>query len=313
MGRLSTDNRLIAERDLLAGVADTSEARILVVDDDDSVRVILRNLLIKLGFTCETARDGMEALDRLKADAYDIVLADIRMPVMDGMTMLEKIKSIHPDTDVIMMTGYGFAYTFMDVLEKGATDFITKPVNHLELKARINRILRERQLKAALYELAITDNLTSLFNRRHLYQVLRQEIQRARRQKHGLSFLILDVDGFKECNDTFGHLQGDQILVSLGQILLSNIRQNVDSAYRLGGDEFAIILVETGQLQAGLIADRIRLSFKAKVHNKCTLSIGVAQLSPADDVDEFIRRSDESMYRAKESGGDQVAFFQAGL
>jgi DNA-binding response OmpR family regulator len=147
MGRLSTDNRLIAERDLLAGVADTSEARILVVDDDDSVRVILRNLLIKLGFTCETARDGMEALDRLKADAYDIVLADIRMPVMDGMTMLEKIKSIHPDTDVIMMTGYGFAYTFMDVLEKGATDFITKPVNHLELKARINRILRERQLK----------------------------------------------------------------------------------------------------------------------------------------------------------------------
>ena len=288
-------------------------AKILVVDEEDSKRAVVRDLLVKLGFHCETVESGMETLERLKSESYDIVLADIRMPVRDGMTMLQRIKSTRPDIDVIMMTGYGMQYTYMDVIKNGATDFLTKPINHLELEARINRILRERQLKADLFELARTDSLTGLFNRRFFYQKLREEIRRAQRQKHDLSCVILDVDCFKECNDTFGHLRGDKILVSLGSILLSNIRHNVDSAYRLGGDEFGIILVETDQHQTNRIADRIRRSFKAEVKGMCTLSIGVAQLSSLEDVEELIRRADESMYRAKESGGDQVAIFSTGF
>jgi diguanylate cyclase (GGDEF)-like protein len=312
---ISTDNGFILHANALAGLKETitMEVKILVVDDEDSARVIVRDLLVKLGFGCETAKGGIEALDRLKSEAYDIVLADIRMSVMDGMTLLQRIKSTNPNTDVIMMTGYGMEYTYTDVIKKGATDFLTKPINHLELEARINRIERERRLKADLFEIARTDSLTGLFNRRYLYQILRQEIRRAKRQKHDLSFLILDVDRFKECNDAFGHVQGDKVLVSLGNILLSNIRHNVDSAYRLGGDEFAIILVETDQHQASRIADRIRRTFKAEVRDRCTLSIGVAQLSFVEDVETLIRRADDSMYRAKESGGDQVATPATGL
>jgi diguanylate cyclase (GGDEF)-like protein len=283
--------------------------KILVVDDEEHVRQSFRKLLKDLEYECKTARDGVEALRQIKKQSFDIVITDIRMPKMDGMSLLKEIKGQHQDIDVIVITGYDMEYSYVDVIEAGATDFIAKPFHRDELQAKVKRILYERELKAELLYLSIHDSLTELFNRHYLYQKLQEEVDRAKRQKRQLSLIILDVDYFKDYNDTKGHLEGDKVLATLGQILVTSIRQNVDSAFRYGGDEFAVLLIETELGQACRISDRIRKTFEARKIDKCTLSVGVAQLDPNSNSEELIRRADEAMYRAKRAGGNRVEEF----
>jgi len=142
------------------------------------------------------------------------------------------------------MTGFDKDYTYMDVINAGANDFITKPIKIDEIEAKINRILIEKKIRDELATLSITDNLTGLFNQRHFHNKLKEEVNRANRQNHPLSLIILDLDKFKDYNDKYGHLEGDAILAKAGKIIRSNIRESVDTAFRYGGDEFAIILVE---------------------------------------------------------------------
>jgi two-component system cell cycle response regulator len=282
------------------------QTKILVVDDDPSIVDILCKMITNMGFTCRTARDGEEALELLRNEPFDIILTDIRMPHMDGMQLLKEVKLAFKDIDVMMMTVFQEDYSYTDVIKAGATDFITKPFRQDELEAKIIRILNERLLKTQLLYLSIRDGLTGLFNRRYFYQKLLEEVERAKRQRQNLSLIILDIDGFKDFNDTHGHLEGDHILATLGHILTSSIRQNVDSAYRYGGDEFAVLLVETDLPQANRIAERIRTSFESKGPGGCTLSLGVAQLNPKEFTEDLIERADKTMYRAKKAGGNRV-------
>ncbi len=283
--------------------------KILVVDDEPHIRETLEKSLTMMGYTCRTAKDGEEALECLASEFFDIVIADIRMPRMDGMALLRAMRQEHRDVDVIMMTGFGQEHTYMEVIEAGATDFIAKPFRHEELQAKVKRVSRERTLRAELLYLSLHDSLTGLFNRRFLYQKLQEEVERAKRQKRDLSMIILDVDHFKEYNDLKGHLDGDQLLAGLSQILTSSIRQNVDTVYRYGGDEFAILLIETDISQARSIAERIRRAFEARHIDRCTLSLGVAQLQPKGSPEDLIRMADEAMYRAKRAGGNRVEEF----
>ncbi len=280
--------------------------KILVVDDEPHIRETLEKGLTMMGYTCRTAKDGEEALKHLSSEFFDIVIADIRMPRMDGMALLRTMRQEHRDVDVIMMTGFGQEHTYMEVIEAGATDFIAKPFRHEELQAKVKRVSRERTLRAELLYLSLHDSLTGLFNRRFLYQKLQEEVERAKRQRRDLAMIILDVDHFKEYNDLRGHLDGDQLLASLSQILCSCIRQNVDTVYRYGGDEFAILLIEADISQARSIAERIRRAFEAKQIDRCTLSLGVAQLQPKGNPEDLIRMADEAMYRAKRAGGNRV-------
>lgn len=283
--------------------------KILVVDDEIHIRETLEKSLTMMGYTCRTAEDGEEALERLASEFFDIVIADIRMPRMDGMALLRAMRQEHRDVDVIMMTGFGQEHTYMEVIEAGATDFIAKPFRHEELQAKVKRVSRERTLRAELLYLSLHDSLTGLFNRRFLYQKLQEEVERAKRQKRDLAMIILDVDHFKEYNDLRGHLDGDQLLAGLSQTLTSFIRQNVDTVYRYGGDEFAILLIEADISQARSIAERIRRAFEAKHIDRCTLSLGVAQLQPKGNPEDLIRMADEAMYRAKRAGGNRVEEF----
>lgn len=282
------------------------QTKILVVDDDATMRDILSQMMATFGFTCRSAQDGKEAMRYLQKEPFDIVVTDIRMPRMDGMQLLEKIKQAFGDLDVLMMTAFDEEYSYTDVIKAGATDFIAKPFRRDELEAKIIRILNERLLRTQLLYLSIRDSLTGLFNRRYFHEKLQEEVERAKRQRQNLSLMILDIDGFKDFNDTHGHLEGDQILATLGHILTSSIRQNVDSAYRYGGDEFAVLLVETDVAQALLIAERIRNSFRKKKMGQCALSIGIAQLRRKEATEELIHRADEAMYEAKRAGGNRV-------
>jgi diguanylate cyclase (GGDEF)-like protein len=281
-------------------------AQLLVVDDDDALLATICGLLTELGHTCVAAATADAALALLEQDQVDVMLADIRMPDTDGFGLLRQAKARWPELDVIMMTAYDMEHSYIDVIEAGASDFLAKPFRPDELQAKIQRILRERWLRAELTARSLHDSVSGLLNRRSLHQRLDEEVARSRRQHHRLSLIVLDVDRFKEYNDRFGHLEGDAVLAGLGRILSTSIRKNVDSAYRFGGDEFAVLLVESDLSQARLAAERIRRTFAEWSPGKCTVSVGLATLDGNESADSLLGRADQAMFVAKRAGGDRV-------
>ncbi len=288
------------------GESATSMKKILVVDDEKIVVNNLKKIIESFGYACKKANSGLDASKKIDKEPFDVIIADIVMPNMGGMELLHKIKEDHPDIDVLMMTGYGNEYTFTEVIKEGATDFISKPFQNDEIEAKLHRIMRERKLKEELLYLSIRDSLTGLFNRRHFFHTLKHEKERAKRQNRALSLILIDIDNFKQYNDTFGHLEGDKALDKLARILKSSLRQSVDSAYRYGGDEFASLLIETTIQQAIQIAERIRISYEGEKLGSTTLSLGITEYKPHFDIETFLKETDGVLYKAKRSGGNQV-------
>jgi len=185
----------------------------------------------------------------------------------------------------------------MDVINAGATDFIVKPFKIDEIEAKISRILIERNIREKLAKLSITDNLTGLYNQRHFYNKLREEIERANRQKHDLSLILLDLDNFKLYNDKYGHLAGDAVLSKCGKIIQSNIRDNVDTAFRYGGDEFAVILVEADEYIVKNISERIKSGFEEM--SEMSASVGFSTYSSGMKIQDLINSADKRLYKEK--------------
>ncbi|MCX5826939.1 MAG: diguanylate cyclase [Deltaproteobacteria bacterium] len=301
--------------------------RILVVDDQPTMRQMIREAVNDLGYGCLEAADGIEALEILEKETMDLVITDISMPRLDGIALTQAIKGKY-DSNVIVMTGLVGNFTYEDVIAKGASDFILKPIRIQELIVRIKRVLRERiiiaernriendlrESEGRYHELSITDNLTKLYNSRHFYNQLTTETNRSVRYNRSISLMMLDVDDFKKYNDSFGHLEGDGVLIRLAKVIRSGLRR-LDQACRYGGEEFVVILPETTGEQGYLIAERIREGFRQETFTPAlgkdahvTVSIGVAQLKPQEDMMHFINRADKNMYAAKAAGKDKVIF-----
>ena len=170
-------------------------------------------------------------------------------------------------------------------------------------------ISEQKQLELELQDLSIKDNLTSLFNQRHFYGVLQKEMARANRQNHPLCLLLLDLDNFKQLNDTRGHLAGDRILERVGQIMKECTREHVDYSFRYGGDEFTIILTETTPKQAVEVAERIKQLVPESLDEETlTLSIGLSEFTDSSvGLEEFINSADQAMYAAKKAGGNRIS------
>jgi two-component system, cell cycle response regulator len=287
-------------------------ANILIVDDEDLIRMTLSVMISSLGFHCTVASDGLEAIEVLKKTKCDLVLSDIIMPNMDGLELLKHIREHYPATDVIIATGFSDRASYADVIKSGAIDFIKKPIEQPELEAKLARALRERQLVRELEQLSMCDGLTSLLNRRAFDSRFLPEVERAHRQSYPLFLAIIDVDNFKEYNDKFGHQQGDKILVSLGKILEECTRNSVDMTFRLGGDEFAVLLPQTNATQATEIVQRILLRFVENNYDGTTLSIGIVSChrnttTPLEhDGEKMKERADQAMYEAKHGGKNCV-------
>ena len=196
-----------------------------------------------------------------------------------------------PDTDGVML---GAVQTLQDITERKI----------------VEDELRESEKRYR--ELSITDSLTKLFNSRHFFRQLRQEIERAKRYEEPLSLILLDIDNFKGYNDTYGHLEGDRVLAVLAEVIRETLR-SADSAYRYGGEEFTVILPETEGENALLVAERLRKCFeetvlsplpRSEVH--MTVSVGVTQYIPGEEDSVLIKRADSAMYTAKTSGKNRV-------
>jgi diguanylate cyclase (GGDEF)-like protein len=297
--------------------------QILIVDDDLAVRNTMNEYINSAGYESESASCAEEALEMLEKKTYHVVITDIILPVMGGLELTKIIRN-DKDSDVIVMTGYSDDYSYEEAINIGASDFVIKPVRLEELLLRLKRVLKERDLTKErirmmekLQKLAVTDGLTKLYNSRSFYSQLETEVDRFNRYKHPLALLLLDLDHFKDYNDTYGHLEGDKILVHFSQIIKSCLRAN-DTAYRYGGEEFTVILPETGGDEAGTVAQRIRAALEAERFSpvngkkvKITISIGVTEYQPKEELSTFIQRADRAMYRSKQKGRNMVSMLYA--
>ncbi len=284
---------------------------LLVVDDEQPIVNMLCDFLGSRGFECRKAGNGIEAIEEMKKTPADIVLTDLMMPMMDGIELIKRLKQGWPDTDIISITGFIKQYTYTDVINAGASDFITKPFNFDELEAKLNRIIRERKLREELQRLSARDGLTDLYNRRYFDQQIKEEMERAIRQCYPLFLMIVDLDGFKRVNDELGHQAGDELLCAFADVLKSSTRKHVDIACRYGGDEFAIIIPQATDEQVEAIAARVQKNFMDIDTKGTTLSIGVSCASTecggtTKDVDILISQADSAMYEAKRAGGNRV-------
>ncbi len=300
------------------------DANILIVDDDIAIRDAMHEFIQMSGYASHIADSAEDALGIIETQPIDVVITDIMLPGMDGLELTDRIKQSH-DIDVIVMTGYSGDYSYEEAISKGASDFVFKPVRFEELLLRLRRVLKERRLTQErvhmlerLKRLSITDGLTNLYNSRYFYSQLKAEVERSNRYNHPLALLLLDIDNFKKYNDSFGHLEGDKVLVRLGQVIKSCLRA-MDSAYRYGGEEFTVILPETEAAEAATVAERIRAAVEAlrfkpvkDVLISITVSVGVTEYIRGEEVSAFVQRADRAMYQSKDKGRNQVSCLFAG-
>ncbi|MBA4367449.1 MAG: diguanylate cyclase response regulator [Desulfobacterium sp.] len=292
---------------------------VLIVDDDPAIRDSMCEYLEMEGFETATLPSGEEAIDFLKTNRTDIVVTDIMMLGMNGLELTDIIKKEY-DTDVIVMTGFSGEHSYEEAISKGASDFIFKPIRFEELLLRMKRVLKERQLSKErdqilekLKKLAITDGLTKLYNSRYFYKQLDLEIDRLNRYNHTLSLLLIDIDHFKQYNDTYGHLEGDKVLIRMGQVISSCLRR-MDTAHRYGGEEFTVILPETACEEAAFVANRIRIAIESEVFSPVsdkqitiTVSIGVTEYQTDERISAFVQRADQALYLSKDNGRNRIS------
>jgi diguanylate cyclase (GGDEF)-like protein len=297
--------------------------RVLVVDDEPLSRRILEQVLLSAGCDVESAADGQEALSKVRQQRPDVVVTDWQMPVMDGLTLCRILKGTEETrfTHVVMLSARGETEAKVTGLETGADDYLVKPVEPVELMARVRVGLRLQKAlldlaakNEILEKLALTDPLTGLANRRAFQEALEAEVARSCRHGRPASLLFLDLDRFKQVNDDHGHAVGDEVLSGFSAVLRRGCRRG-DLAARVGGEEFAVLLPMTGPVPATLVAERIRRATEAHplgltVAVPVTVSVGVASTGEPPEATEaagLLRRADAALYRAKAEGRNRVA------
>jgi diguanylate cyclase (GGDEF)-like protein len=294
--------------------------RILVVDDEAAVRAAIVDTLRHDGYTVSAASDGASALEWLEREPFTLVIIDIVMPQLDGLSFIKTARQRGYRTAYIVMSGYTTWDLAVEAMKLGAADYLPKPFPLELLRLVVGRTLHtqrlaERAQQAELYEkLAHTDGLTELYNYRFFQQLLGVELNRAQRFKRALSLIMLDLDHFKAYNDIYGHQAGDQALRQVGWLLRHSSR-SYDLVARYGGDEFAIILPEASTRMAGEVAERVRLAV-AGAHlagvasgsgGHFTVSLGTATFpEDATEQSDLIRKADLALYQAKAGGRNRV-------
>ncbi len=322
-------------------------ARILIVDDRKENLFALEKILERSGLAIMKANSGNDALALVLDYDFALILLDVQMPGMDGFETAEIIRgdSKTKHIPIIFVTAISKeqGYVFKGY-ESGAVDYLSKPLDPYILKSKVTvflelyakrkllldttRKLSETidELKASkktieeqnvlLKETSFRDELTGLYNRRYLNEIMENEFSRTTRYKTDLSCLLFDIDHFKHVNDTYGHAFGDVVLRGISDCLMHNIRKT-DVSFRYGGEEFIILLFNTGIEGARIVAEKIRSTSESTVHTDgtntktITISVGAASVNhnqPTDDK-ELIAFADRALYRAKEEGRNLVRVY----
>jgi diguanylate cyclase (GGDEF)-like protein len=330
------------------------EPRILVVEDDQIVARVFEALLPRHGYDTDVVFDAEQGLRLLASEPYDLLISDIVLPGISGIELLRRVKSRWPDLDVILMSAYADMESVLEALQEGVYDYLVKPFDDInEVLHKVERALEKRRIllenkrlveylrqanaqiegmnrelekqvadrtaeleeaNLRLEQLTLTDDVTGLFNQRFLHGRLGEEFERARRYGHGLAILMLDLDYFKQVNDSHDHLFGTRVLRRVGKILVSNVR-SMDMVVRYGGDEFVVLLPHTRLDLAVPVGERLRSEVElsdvgdAGEPYHASTSVGVAAIreTQAESAEELLRAADKALYLAKATGRNRVA------
>jgi two-component system cell cycle response regulator len=298
---------------------------ILVAEDDPVSRRVLEAFLVKWGFQVVTAMDGLDALRILEsAAAPPLAILDWMMPGLEGPQVCQRVRA-HPERPyvyILLLSARSQKDDLLHGLESGADDYLTKPFDAPELRARLHvgrRILDlQNKLISAREELrfrATHDELTGLSNRRVVLEAIDREYARRRREGGNLGIILIDLDHFKNVNDTYGHLAGDAVLKEAARRMTASVRP-YDTVGRYGGEEFLVVAPSCDSSGAVKLAERIRESIQALPMPSVagpvsiTASCGVAVSTTAKPLDaqELLRSADEALYRAKGNGRNRSEF-----
>jgi len=298
------------------------EGKILIVDDDANASRLVSYALRAEGYETVSAETGNEGIAVVESVRPALAILDIRLPDMKGLDLIAPFRQIHPDMEVVIMTAYASVENAVQALNEGALAYITKPVNLRELVSVVRQALErqrmneeKRRAEEQLFHMATHDALTDLPNRMLFSDRLTLELCHAERNGERIAVMLLDLDHFKDVNDTLGHSVGDQVLRSIAGRLTGVLRRS-DTVARLGGDEFTLLLPEmTTAWDATHVASRIlaavRLASVCEGHElRVTASIGIA-LYPEDgqDAETLVRHADIAMYHAKDQGRDNYQHY----
>ena len=300
----------------MVSTADILDASILIVDDREANVRLLEHMLREVGYRCVTSTMDPHAVCALhRANHYDLILLDLQMPGMDGFEVMEGLKEVEMDDYLPVLVITGQPAHKLRALACGAKDFISKPFDRMEAETRIHNMLEVRLLykqlehqNRALQSLALHDALTGLPNRRLLMDRLALAIAHARRNSRTMAVMYLDLDGFKQINDTLGHDAGDTLLRLIAARLLGAVRQE-DTVARVGGDEFVIVLAELSDVDpvadlVSKVVQAVSQPYGIQGRNvSMTASVGVSIYpTHGEEVETLMKSADLALYEAKGSG-----------
>lgn len=310
----------------------TNVPLVLIADDDKFMRIQISHAMKQEGYRVEVVEDGEQCLIAYTHLHPDIVLLDVRMPVMDGFTCCARLQAL-PDaefTPVLLITGLEDQGSVDLAFESGAADYVTKPIHWAVLRQRVRRLIQQsaqsrqittllkkvEQANDELQRLVAIDGLTQIANRRCFDEYLDQEWRRLAREQAPLSLILCDIDFFKLYNDSYGHQAGDYCLQEIAKAISIATKRPADLVARYGGEEFAIILPQTEADGAVQLAETIRVTVRElrtvylnpQSQTPLTLSFGVASTIPTAQMTPamLINTADKALYQAKAGGRDRV-------
>lgn len=285
--------------------------KVLIVDDNRVNLRLLQEILEDEGFVTQCINESTKVIEAAIIFKPDIILLDIMMPVLDGFEVCKLIKQNSElyNIPVIMITAKTESTDLKRALELGAFDYIKKPVDEIEVIARIYSAYNYKTINDKLREMAIRDGLTGLYNHTFLLELFQVELDKARRINSNIAFLMIDIDYFKSINDTYGHMMGDVVIREISALLNDTVRTG-DIIGRYGGEEFSIVLTEVTNEQVSDICDRIRKNVEQHVFEvngngiKVTVSIGVClkKSQSTASKNDIIKIADRALYEAKRNG-----------
>jgi len=289
--------------------------RVLIADDDRLSALMLEASLKASGYEVTVVSDGGEAWEILEPDDRpQIAILDWMMPIMDGLEVCRKVRRASgPYVYILLLTGNTDPDSVVTGMDAGADDYIRKPFHPAELKARLRSGKRIVDLEEKLRRQATHDALTRILNRGAIMERIAIEMERAYRENENLCIAMVDLDHFKDVNDTFGHSAGDTVLCETAS-RMSSVLRPYDSIGRYGGEEFIVVFPRCDVSAAAAIAERIRRSISIApvgARNErisVTASIGIAEARNSKDADAVIREADRALFRAKQAGRNRIEF-----
>jgi diguanylate cyclase (GGDEF)-like protein len=304
-----------------------SQLRILIIEDNEDHAMLIQLALRSRGHMAILVHQGQQALEILQKESFDAVALDYQLPDATGLQMLDRLRVLFPQMPAVMVTASGSEQIAVSALKSGASDYVIKVPGYereltraIELAAEEARSrVAEAALRAELEIRATVDPLTGLLNRGEMERLIEDELRKAQRHQRPLSFALLDADGFKSVNDTYGHPAGDALLCWIAESLRSCVR-SVDYVSRWGGDEFALLLPGATFGTAKALTNRVRSRVSAPeseqisaIQPRISLSIGFVSINGEGTGSlELLKWADRALYAAKAGGKDRANFFVLG-